>query len=146
MSIESIGNREKNEFIPLEGPIQNIEREFLARELSSLIMDKMDLSYYKDSLGLDFEKDSVVIEIKELELRNNANLPHYVEDFDLEIPVNNLSTAGIEYFLQRELEKIKFKDDVYSINDLHISCHAENENHKEIPNSVLDRNIFKPKN
>lgn len=106
----------------------------------------MNLKYYKDSLGLNEDKDSVVFSIKELKLRNNANLPHYVEGFDLEIPVSSLTPEGIEYFLKGELENINFRDDIYSIVDLHTTCHAEDENHKEIPNSILDRNFFKPKN
>lgn len=31
MNIESIENRDKNEFVPFEGPIENIEKEFLAK-------------------------------------------------------------------------------------------------------------------
>lgn len=146
MKIESIENKDKNEFEPLEGPIENVEREFLPKELASLVMEKMNLNYYKDSLGLDEQSDSVVFSIKELELRNNANLPHYIDEFELEIPVKSLSPEGIEYFIRGELENIKFKEDIYSITGLRATCHAEDQNHKEIPNSFLDRNFFKPKN
>lgn len=146
MNIESIENRDKNEFVPLEGPIENIKKEDLAKELASIVSEKMNLNHYRDSLGLDSDKDYVVLSIKELELRNDANLPSYIEDFDLEIPVSSLSSDGIEYFLKGELENIKLKDDVYSIVDLRIACHTKGENHKEIPNSILDRNFFKPKN